>query len=119
MSDWLKIGIVVILFVASMYASNILVNIISPLLIVVAAGLMTFAIIRIAMLSGALLYLRSGYVILGVILLFIACIVVAWLLIDFIKVIAWFLIGWYIFRVMLYLVAEDVYRDIDNFIAGE
>lgn len=119
MNDWLKIGIMAVLFVGSMYASHILVNIISPFLILVAAVLMTFAIIRLVMKLEGISYLGGTYFVVGIVLVFAASLIIAWILTDFIKIIAWFLIGWYIFRVLLYLIAEDIYRDIDKFIAGE
>ena len=119
MNDWLKIGIMAILFVGAMYASHILVNLISPLLIVVAAVLMTFAILRLVVMIEGITRLGSTYFVAGMVLVFAASLIVAWILTDFIKIIAWFLIGWYIFRVLLYLIAEDIYRDIDIFIAGE
>ena len=118
MSDWLKIGIMCILFVASMYAAHILVNLIAPVLVIATAVLVTVMILRLIILSKYAVVIRHPYFIAGVIALFIGSLLLSYMATDFIKLVAWFLIGWYLFRVLLYLIAEDIYHDINEFITG-
>lgn len=114
MSDLLKMGVMVLLFTISMYISHILASVLAPVLILVAAAMLTVLVMRVFLSSSIATEARYlGLIVVGV---FVVSIIIAVLLVDLIKVIAWFLIGWYIFRVLLYLVAEDVYKDLDEFL---
>lgn len=116
MKDLLKIGIVVLLFVLSMYLSHLLISVLSPALIFVSGVLITLFVLRTIFTSRFAIIARHPYFPVGVLLLFLGSLVVSYLIRDFVKVIAWFLLGWYLFRVLLYLVAEDMYKDISEFL---
>lgn len=111
MSDLLKIGIVVLLFTLSMYLSHILVSILMPVLLFIAAIMLTLWISRMIITPGIAFRAHLALIILAV---FIFSLIIAVILRDLVKVIAWFLIGWYIFRVLLYLLAEDMYKDLSE-----
>jgi len=116
MKDLLKIGIVLLLFVVSMYASYLLVTTLAPVLILVTGLLITIAILRVIFSSKLAIIARHPYFPVGVLLLFLGSLIIAYILRDFVKVIAWFLLGWYLFRVLLYVVAEDMYKDLSEFL---
>ena len=117
MKDLLKVGLAVFIFAVSLYLSHLLITVLMPLILIITTLLLTIAITRIVVLRHPLI-LESPYlplVVLGI-LIFSAAAVIA--LGDFIKVLSWFLAGWYIFRVLLYIVAEDMYRDLEELLSG-
>lgn len=116
MNDLLKVGIVLLLFVLSMYLSHILVSVLSPFLIFVAGVMITLFILRALFTSRFAIIARHPYFPIGVLILFLGSLAVAYLIRDFVKVIAWFLIGWYLFRVLMYLIVEDMYKDLNEFL---
>lgn len=117
MKDLFRIGVALFIFAVSMYLSHLLIAVLAPLILIIATLLLTVAITRVMVLRYPLI-LESPYlplVVLGILIFSAAAVII---LGDFIKVLSWLIAGWYIFKVLLYLLAEDVYRDVEELLSG-
>lgn len=125
MSDWVKVVIIVAFLIFSALASYVLVSMLSPILPIIVGLLIIYGMLRVAAYTvrkhpevAALFAARPivavAVIVFGIVLSF----VIAYMLSDFIKVIAWIISTWFLFKFLLYVFAENLYREVDEALYG-